>query len=351
MPKDALEVHHFDVGDADCILVTRWKDDQPWRLLIDGGRASTVNRVKASLKALDATRLDAVLCSHLDDDHAAGLVEIVADPEFEIGQGFMHVVEWHVALNEISTRVKAAAIREEQLITASVDTNGALLTAFLSRGIKPTEPFEGVEFNGFLVCGPSRKYYEALLGKFTSTADLRAIDLLLERERMQKQSSSEGKPLLVNPTETPANNTSTILTYDWRGARLRFTADAGLPAQRQAAAFADRKGRPLESICWMQIPHHGSRSAIDQEQIEFYRPAVAYASAAGGKNPADAVVAGFKACGSQVYCTCGATLRRSFGDAPDRGLVPATPLYHDDWESSAGGRDAIGKCNLGAIRA
>src|SRR4051794_33094002 len=55
MPKDALEVHFLNVGDADCILVTRWNNDKPWRLLIDGGDRDTVDRVKSELKDLDAT--------------------------------------------------------------------------------------------------------------------------------------------------------------------------------------------------------------------------------------------------------------------------------------------------------
>jgi beta-lactamase superfamily II metal-dependent hydrolase len=326
MPKDALEVHFLNVGDADCILVTRWECDKAWRLLIDGGDRGTVDKVKGKLKELDATDLDAVLCSHLDDDHAAGLVEIVADDDFTIGRGFMHVVEWHLSLNEVKKNVKAAGIKEEELITASVGSNSALLRAFASRGIKPVEPFEGVEIDGFLVCGPEKSYYESLMRKFTEAAELKGMDALIEGALMEKTASAEEKPLLANPTETPANNSITLLTFDWRKYRLLFTADAGVTAQRRATAFAEKNGRSLKGLSWMQIPHHGSRSAINKEQITYFSPQTAYVSVSGEKKPAPAVVEGFKACGSKVFCTCGSELRWSLGDVPDRGLKPASAL-------------------------
>ena len=326
MPKDALEVHFLNVGDADCILVTRWKGDKAWRLLIDGGDRGTVDKVKAELKELGATSLDVVLCSHLDDDHAAGLVEIVVDDDFKIGRGFMHVVEWHLALNEVKEHVKAAGLKEGKLITASVDTNSALLRAFASRGIKPVEPFEGVEIDGFLVCGPDKAYYESLMRKFTEAAELKGMDALIEAALMEKKASAAEKPLLANPTETPANNSSTLLTFDWPNYRLLFTADAGVAAQKRATAFAEKKGRSLKGVSWMQIPHHGSRSAINKEQISYFSPKTAYVSAAGEKNPTPAVVEAFKACGSKVFCTCDSKLRFSLGDAPDRGLKAATAL-------------------------
>src|SRR5688500_16313675 len=111
MPKHALEVHFLNVGDADCLLVTEWRGGKPWRLLLDGGDLKTGDQVKSDLEALGATELDAVLSSHLDDDHAARLVEIVADDHFKIARGFMHVVEWHLALREVKEGVEAAGIK------------------------------------------------------------------------------------------------------------------------------------------------------------------------------------------------------------------------------------------------
>lgn len=328
MPKDAVEVIVLAVGDADSILVTRWKDGKPTRLLIDGGDTATVDSVKARLRAYDATHLDIVLCSHLDDDHAAGLVEIVSDDTFTIDRGYMHIVEKHAALNEIEQTVTSSGIKEAKLVTASVATNDELLQAFRGRNIEPEEPFAGIHLPGFelLVCGPSQAAYDDFVKGLRDRGKLSTMDRLIQESLIEKQASAN-QPLKLNPKETPANNSSTVI-YGWFGKeKWLFTADAGVEAQKSAEDYAKSLGITFTDLFWMQIPHHGSLNAINQERIDLYRPKYADVSADGVGHPKVAVIEAFKKYGTVYGTFRSGNLRTTWGDSDGRvGFGPATPL-------------------------
>lgn len=73
-----------DVGQGDATLVVAPGGET---LLIDGGPASAVSAVEAALHEHAGGRLDAVVLSHFDADHLAGLVELLAGPDRVAGTG------------------------------------------------------------------------------------------------------------------------------------------------------------------------------------------------------------------------------------------------------------------------
>ena len=66
-----FEVLFIDVGQGDATLITASNGET---MLIDGGRSKT--RIRDRLTSLGITDLDAVLATHQDADHIAGLVEV-----------------------------------------------------------------------------------------------------------------------------------------------------------------------------------------------------------------------------------------------------------------------------------
>ncbi|MCL2885026.1 MAG: MBL fold metallo-hydrolase, partial [Oscillospiraceae bacterium] len=70
-PSDAdqLEIHVFDVGNADCILVTL----SGQTLLIDAAEAVSAQKVVSDLKTLQVTKLNYVIATHFDADHIGGM--------------------------------------------------------------------------------------------------------------------------------------------------------------------------------------------------------------------------------------------------------------------------------------
>lgn len=71
-------LHVVDVGHGNCTLVV----ETDWALMVDAGASVAVVNIVAQLAL---TRLDAVVISHRDFDHARGLVPLLTRPELEIG--------------------------------------------------------------------------------------------------------------------------------------------------------------------------------------------------------------------------------------------------------------------------
>ncbi len=82
MVFDGLEIDMLSLGDADCILVTQWTTAYgPFRVLIDGGSGTDFKTVREFLRTRNVTVLYAVVCTHLHNDHASGLIKLVQDKQ------------------------------------------------------------------------------------------------------------------------------------------------------------------------------------------------------------------------------------------------------------------------------
>ena len=71
LPTTGFTIHFIDVGQGDATLII---DSSGESLLIDGGRSKT--RIRDRLTAMGVTDIDAVLASHGDADHIAGIIEV-----------------------------------------------------------------------------------------------------------------------------------------------------------------------------------------------------------------------------------------------------------------------------------
>jgi beta-lactamase superfamily II metal-dependent hydrolase len=71
-------VHVLDVGHGNCALVL----GEDWTLMVDAGASASVLQ---SVIHLDLDRLDAVVISHRDLDHAGGLVPLLSREDLQIG--------------------------------------------------------------------------------------------------------------------------------------------------------------------------------------------------------------------------------------------------------------------------
>src|SRR2546429_589422 len=94
---NGIEIVMLSLGDADAILVTAWAGTNVWRVLIDGGTANDVKAVREFLKTRNANALFAVVCTHLHNDHARGLIELLRDRSLTITTGWMHDMRNHVS--------------------------------------------------------------------------------------------------------------------------------------------------------------------------------------------------------------------------------------------------------------
>ena len=104
-----LKVYFIDVGQGDATLIVAASGES---LLIDGGRSKT--RIRERLNSLGLTDLDAILATHSDADHIAGLIEV-----FDLYQ--VERFYWNGQLHDTQTfqNLMAAAEAEGAQVTVS----------------------------------------------------------------------------------------------------------------------------------------------------------------------------------------------------------------------------------------
>lgn len=312
MSYNGLEIDMLNLGDADSILVTRWSNDLPTRVLIDGGNASDSAKVLNFLRHRGIKYIDHIVCSHPHEDHAKGLIGITQSTNLDFGQAWMHFPWNHVDLAALGSSLSiSSATRVTKIIRGSFETQKELYSTIYKRNKVISEPFAGQVIGFLTVCGPSVQYYKQILKEFTELEKLNQMENALVQiewrhlwgnvfagTQFEQPASDETSELGGEPTE-PENNSSTILGTIYEGNRFLFTADAGIEALAQAANAYE-----IENLRWMQIPHHGSRRNISKALIQHFRPKTAFVSADGNKkHPRRAVVNAFKDEGCSVFST------------------------------------------------
>ena len=100
-----LEVHFLDIGQGDSALL--FCGDET--LLIDGGKVKNNQKLIARLKALEVDHLDAVICSHPDEDHCGGLSAVLASTRTDAF--YCSVDSWHTkAFSDVTKYVEQQGI-------------------------------------------------------------------------------------------------------------------------------------------------------------------------------------------------------------------------------------------------
>lgn len=100
-----LEVHFLDIGQGDSALL--FCGDET--LLIDGGKVKNNQKLIARLKELEVDHLDAVICSHPDEDHCGGLSAVLASTRTDAF--YCSVDSWHTkAFSDVTKYVEQQGI-------------------------------------------------------------------------------------------------------------------------------------------------------------------------------------------------------------------------------------------------
>ncbi|MBV8330976.1 MAG: hypothetical protein JOZ61_10990 [Verrucomicrobia bacterium] len=326
MSYDGVEIDMLSLGDADSILVTRWTNNLPTRVLIDGGDISDGEKVVDFLRKRNVRYLDHIVCSHPHDDHAAGLVDVVDCEEIDFGQAWLHQPQNHASFSGLREAMsKTTANKVKRILEESLSSE-LLLRISLELRQKPfREPFKGMQIGFLTVLGPSLEFYEEQLAQFSDLGKLDELEEALSsyQQRIDREenpflssslglgSSLFGSSLLGStgsatesiglgeaPTE-PENETSTVLGFVHGADTFLLTADAGVEALTRVSG-----GYRLGGLRWMQIPHHGSRRNVNESLINYFKPETAYVSAEGtNKHPRRAVVNAFNRAGTEVFST------------------------------------------------
>lgn len=335
---NGIEIDMLSLGDADSILVTEWTPQYgPGRVLIDGGKGSDAEIVKGFLHSRKLTTLWAVVCTHLHNDHAKGLIKVVQDKTISIQNAWMHDIRKHLSADTLR-RASAGNSSQADNVRQVVENTKELASAFASRNLAPKEPFAGQNIAGFPwmnVLAPSLPFYRRVLQDFTEEVvpslppSLLSLSAVLAGSAPMAAAVPGAMPSLSlhsslfappppsnpytplgfstlagmlknssvkeNPTTQPFNDSSVILGVVFNGAKLMLTGDAGSDALGQVPA-------EWNHLNWMQVPHHGSDGNLSQSDIERFCPQFANISACGDdSHPSRAIVSGLVKVGTKVF--------------------------------------------------
>lgn len=343
-----------ETKDADAICF-RYCDETLQRYVVgvyDGGLTEYGVALKEHLRKYyfnndPNPKIDYVICSHPDQDHAVGLTEILEN--FEVGvlvmnRPWLYVDE--LIQRGFAGRMKNASL--EKSLRESYPYADELETLAKDKGIPIQEGFQGTDIDGHLtILSPSRDLYLQLLVESSKTPlHEDAHNLLAYIKNAIETWTNE---LIREDVETSAENESSIVVLgDMGEERFLLTGDAGIRALGAAADYAETNIYSLQTVDVQQIPHHGGRHNVSPSILnrvvgrivpEGTMPTktAIVSVAAGTDHPKKMVVNAYIRRGANVCEARTATLWHRHGDMPSReGWDTAETLKFskevEDWQ-------------------
>lgn len=281
------EVHVLPVGNryksGDAIAV-RWGWPGAYQVLVyDGGSTGCGKALAAHVRdRFRSPRVDYVVSSHPDGDHASGLVPLLQ--RLEVGELWMHRPWLHSGTVREALQITpppdrpshhAAGTPLARHLARKLRAARKLELAALQRGIPIHEPFQGAQIGGFRVLSPARDWYlDQLLPAFglpfmPSPAPTPAPTPAAAPSGPVDRESWDVELLRESGHTSADNESSVILWGEFDGQGVLLTGDAGIQALNHAADRAQAEGIDLPArLCLLQVPHHGGRHNVSPSVLD-----------------------------------------------------------------------------------
>lgn len=337
-------------GDA---IAVRYGSPGSYKVMVyDGGTKESGQALVDHIKAYYGTeRVDYVVNSHPDGDHASGLSVVLE--QVEVGELWMHR-PWEYSA-EIRDYFKDGRITDNSLAERLKEKMGAayaLEQLATEKGIPIFEPFQGSKIGDFEVFSPEKDWYvHELIPQFAKSPEQKAESTMSFTAAMNSIKEMARKAVewvaehwhiesLREDVKTSAENESSVILHgviDGRG--ILFAGDAGVQALHAAADYAEWLGISIPStLKFSQIPHHGSRNNVSTTALDRIwgtrkasddgiQTISAFVSVAKESNthPRKAVTNAFIRRGCRVIETRGDT-KYHWHNMPSRGWYPASTI-------------------------
>ena len=370
------EVDYIPVGSGERsgdAIALRWGYLESGRgdqcvVVIDGGtEESGAALVEHIRHYYQTSRVDFMICTHCDADHASGL-SVVVD-QLRVGKLLMHE-PWQYA-DEIHKLVTDGRVTKPSLtrrIEGGLKAAHDLWESAARRRIEVVEPFSGwgtKQLDGTItVLGPTQAYYKQLLSKFRCMPQTQTSRNVPFARMTQRESSlampTSVKGLAANASKTnqylleqigitgaphtgqasdflgttsAENNSSAIIFLTACGHKMMFTGDAGVEALDAAITYGRKMGFSFSDLELFHVPHHGSENNIDSRVLDRIRSRVAVVSAApdgAPRHPSSKVTNDLNDRRTLVYSTQGKAFRYRLNAPVRHGWIPATPIPYDE---------------------
>lgn len=342
-------------GDAMCM---RFSEDsgETWQIgVIDGGTQESGEALCDHIRKYYQTEVvDFLICSHPHQDHTSGLAKVIES--MDVQKVLMHC-PWNY-VEYIYDRVADGRVTKENLRQRLKDGHASAYKVYElaeEKGIPVFEAFsECVDHgvSGLSIAGPSEEFYLEQVVNFRSVAEItedaksessrRSLgDFIKKIVKMISESWDAEKLLEPEAGATPSENNSSIISFfDFDGAKVLLTADAGVEALDKAANHIESLGHSLQDFKLFQVPHHGSRRNVGPSVLDrligttvaegstpHFTAMVSASKDENSKHPNKRVVNALIRRGAKVVATQGSSLRHGTSEFPPReGWGPVDPL-------------------------
>jgi competence protein ComEC len=215
-----LRIHFVDVGQGDCAIIEL--PDGKF-MLIDGGEKSKENNVVRYANTLGMEKIDYLVVSHTDSDHAGGLREITAKKQ--IGEAYLPFDSLTDSASSVYNTVYQNIIKNASLVHY-------------------TQRYDEID-------GGNAGYYMMFLAPYSEEAYNGSL-----------------------PSE--ANDLSSVLWLDYYGTDTLFTGDISSSVEKQlisewlldSSIFNGTKSVQLDSTEILKVAHHGSQYSSCADWLE-----------------------------------------------------------------------------------
>jgi hypothetical protein len=351
---DFLDVEAKSSGDAICI---RYEvEGRQYIHIVDGGFQATG---EAAVKHINTfygapARIDYVIATHNDGDHAVGLQTVLES--YEVSALWM-LRPWVYAA-ELLPRFKNYTNVENlrRALRDAYSNLAALEDIAVKKNIPIYEPFQGSVIGAFRVMAPTRKRFLDLVVDSDKTPVAAEAGLLSGLGRVFADAAKQAAALVkavwgaeyFPAGETSNENEMSVVQYALlSGYKILLTGDTGRAGLREVIDYAPLVGLVLPGIDRFQVPHHGGRHNVSSELLDQLLGAKlpnkgntakfhAFISAAKADpdHPRKSVVRAMYHRGANVYTTEDRGKRSTGGTAPARNWGPAVPAAYPEEQES-----------------
>jgi beta-lactamase superfamily II metal-dependent hydrolase len=238
-------------------------------VLIDGGFKDNAQSIKDHLKNFYQTdTIDLMICTHPDQDHISGLIELLDDTKIKVKKALVHdpwkykytinrkCKDDRTSATSISNRLDKNLSSLDDLLCKLDERNEILVDNSLFTGHE--------EFNGIIkILGPSTSYYTQKVTEFPGMPNHIPWSENYNKEIINY--SGTMNHFLDEPSTSAKNSSSAIILVNYEGLKILFTGDAGVESLKQAMDYCTTKNIDLSNLSYLQIPHHGSIKNLSED--------------------------------------------------------------------------------------
>ena len=354
--NDFFEIDFLDVEAAksgDAITIRYCKNGVQSIHVVDGGFKDMGSKVVQHIEKYYGTnKIERVVLTHNDGDHARGLIEVLE--KCEVGELWM-LKPWDYTDELIDRFARLSSVERLADRLKECYSNIAALEEIANRkGILIKAPFQGARIGEFIVLAPTKERYLDLIAQSEKTPEAKPVQesfavlaSVFESVKSFVRAVWGEENLSKEPTSAE-NNMSIVQYAELNNQKIILTGDAGREALEEAKNYLiNNLFVSLPGINYFQVPHHGSRRNVSSELLDeicgqkLPSPqegrqkftAVISSAKEDKDHPRKAVVRALIHRGASVLTTEGATLRCSRAAPARDGWVSATPeIYPEDQE-------------------